>query len=80
MNVVYLMRMPYAVPAGTTDLRVATVQQQGDIVFITLAGQLSSAAQLIQVSQHTRCACCAATVCWLCSLSDDTLSAQSSGA
>lgn len=36
-------------PAGTTDLRVATVQKQGDIVLFTLAGQLSSAAQLLQV-------------------------------
>lgn len=39
-----------AVPAGTTELRVATVQRQGDIVLMTLAGQLSSAAQLLQVS------------------------------
>jgi hypothetical protein len=39
-----------AVPAGTTDLRVATVQKQGDIVLMTLAGQMSSAAQLLQVS------------------------------
>lgn len=39
-----------AVPAGTTELRVATVQKQGDIVLMTLAGQMSSAAQLLQVS------------------------------
>lgn len=71
----YLMQMPCAVPAGTTDLRVATVQQQGDIVLITLAGQLSSAAQLIQVSQYTRCVCCATTAWGLCSLSADTLCA-----
>jgi hypothetical protein len=41
--------LPLAVPAGTSQLRIATVQKQGDIVLMTLAGQLSSAAQLLQV-------------------------------
>jgi hypothetical protein len=40
---------PPAVPAGTTELRLATVQKQGETVLFTLAGQLSSADQLLKV-------------------------------
>lgn len=40
---------PPTVPAGTTELRMATVQKQGETVLFTLAGQLSSADQLLKV-------------------------------
>jgi hypothetical protein len=44
---------PPAVPAGTTELRLATVQKQGETVLFTLAGQLSSADQLLKVRVPT---------------------------